>query len=282
MRKITSMMAEETVDRSRQDFGGMGLPIADDVRPRVTARVKSAARVLEVLELFDVLQREARATEIAERLAIPQSSSSVLLGCLVELGYLDYEPSTRTFLPSTRVAMLGSWLDNGPVRDGRLIRMLEHLSQSTGDTVILAARNGLFSRYIQVIQARKPLRFHVPPGSRRLLVWSGLGFVLLSGLPNEDIRRIVHRSNAEAETDATPVDFTDSIAEVERARQQGYFLSRGFLTAGAGSISMRLPGSIDRWDRPLAVCIAGPLDDIVAREGEIVVILREAIGRFLQ
>ncbi len=259
----------------------MGLPIADDVRPREVARVKSAARVLEVLELFDVLQREARAVEIAERLAIPQSSTSVLLGCLVELGYLDYEPSTRTFLPSPRVAMLGSWLDNGPVRDGRLIRMLEDLSQRTGDTVILAARNGLFSRYIHVIQARKALRFHVPLGSRRLLAWSGLGFVLLSGLPNEDIRRIVHRSNAEAETGAAPIDFTETIAEVESVRRHGYFLSRGFLTAGAGSVSMRLPDGIDRWDRPLAVCIAGPLDEIVAREADIVVTLRDAIERFL-
>src|SRR5439155_290487 len=99
---------------------------ADAVGPSL-AFVKSAGRVLQILELFDELQREARVSEIAERLGFPQSSTSMLLKSLAQLGYLDYDPGSRTFLPSPRVALLGAWLDKGPVRDGSLVRMLEHL-----------------------------------------------------------------------------------------------------------------------------------------------------------
>ncbi len=152
------------------------------------ALVKSAGRVLQILEMFDEIQREARVSEIAERLKVPQSSTSVLLKSLVRLGYLDYDPASRSFLPSPRVALLGAWLDKGPVRDGSLVRMLEHLSERTGGTVILAARNAIFSQYVHVLQARTAMRFHVPPGTRRLVVWSATGTALLADSPEAEIR----------------------------------------------------------------------------------------------
>src|SRR3954467_12300537 len=96
--------------------GALRLP-AVDAGPPASALVKSAGRVLQVLEFFDEVQREARVQEIAERLSFPQSSTSVLLKCLVQLGYLDYDANSRSFLPSPRVALLGTWLDKGPVRN---------------------------------------------------------------------------------------------------------------------------------------------------------------------
>src|SRR5690606_23559085 len=60
-----------------------------DAGPAETPTVKSAARALRVLELFDELRRDARVAEISMRLGYPQSSTSVLLKCLEKAGYLD-------------------------------------------------------------------------------------------------------------------------------------------------------------------------------------------------
>lgn len=158
--------------------------------PPATGSVKSAGRVLRILEFFDEIQREARVAEIAERLSFPQCSTSILLNCLVDLGYMDYLPESRSFIPSPRVTLLGTWLDKGPVRNGSLIRMLEEISQKTGDTIIIAARNGIVSQYIHVLQARSAMRFHVPQGSRRLAVWSATGFALLTGFSEKEIRAL--------------------------------------------------------------------------------------------
>jgi hypothetical protein len=72
--------------------------------PPAMGSVKSAGRVLRILEFFDEIQREARGAgrgsrvaEIAESLSIPQSSTSILLNCLVDLGYMDYLPESRSF-----------------------------------------------------------------------------------------------------------------------------------------------------------------------------------------
>ena len=59
--------------------------------------VKSAARVIHVLEYFDDVRRAVSVSEIAEHHDWPVSSTSVLMRSLVTLGYLDYEAGTRTY-----------------------------------------------------------------------------------------------------------------------------------------------------------------------------------------
>lgn len=58
--------------------------------------VKSAGRVLQILEFFDDVKREANVVEICRALGYPQSSTSVLLRSLVQLGYLAYTPKGRS------------------------------------------------------------------------------------------------------------------------------------------------------------------------------------------
>jgi DNA-binding IclR family transcriptional regulator len=249
--------------------------------PPATGSVKSAGRVLRILEFFDEIQREARVAEIAERLSFPQSSTSILLNCLVDLGYMDYLPESRSFLPSPRVTLLGTWLDKGPVRNGSLIRMLEEISQKTGDTIIIAARNGIFSQYIHVLQARSAMRFHVPQGSRRLAVWSATGFALLKGCSEKEVRALCTRTNAEAASWQPRVDINQVLENVRQTRRAGYFFSTGLVTPGAGSIAVPLPDSIDGRNRALTVAVSGILDDIGRREHEIVALLNDVVQRYL-
>jgi DNA-binding IclR family transcriptional regulator len=252
-----------------------------DVAPRAKGAVKSAGRVLQVFEFFDEIQRDARVAEIAERLAFPQSSASILLKCLVDLGYMDYLPETRSFLPSPRVTLIGAWLHKGPVRDGSLIRMVEEISQRTGDTVIIAARHGIYSQYIYVMQARGATRFHVPPGSRRLVASSATGFALLVASTESAVRALCTRTNAEAPEGQARVDFNQSWAGIQLVREKGYFFSKGLVTPGGGSIALPLPNGVDVHERPLAVAVSGLLDDFIRREGAIVELMNDVIHRYL-
>jgi len=257
------------------------LPVVVDAAPQTSALVKSAGRVLRVFEFFDDVQREARVAEIAERLNFPQSSTSMLLKCLAQLGYLDYDAATRSYLPSPRVALLGMWLDKGPVRNGSLIRMMEELSQRSGGAVILAARNGIYSQYLHVLQDRMSMPFLVPHGARRLVVWSATGFALLSAGSDDEARALCRRTNAEAPPHQPVIDFRRMLANLRKTREDGYFFSKGLVTPGAGSIGMLLPKGIERQNRPLALAISGQLNDFIRSEKEIVHHMRSAIQRYL-
>ena len=84
-----------------------GLTEASPGTPLAERTVKSARRVLEVLELFAERRGPLTVGEVAAALAYPQSSASVLLQSLVALGYLVHDRGQRTFLPTLRVAFLG-------------------------------------------------------------------------------------------------------------------------------------------------------------------------------
>ena len=239
-------------------------------------------RVLRILEFFDQIQRDARVSEIVERLSFPQSSTSALLRSLVQTGYLDYSPATRTYAPTARVALLGAWAGGSPMRDGSLLRMMEDLSAETGETILLASPNGIFAQYIYVIQATNPMRLHVLLGSQRPLVWSATGTALLSDMPEDAVRLLVRRTNAEAPPGQKVVDVRQTLANVERFRKQGYFFSRGMVVYGAGVIAMRLPATSTNPGRPLALGIGGLNESLEKHERRIVGLMRDAIGRYIR
>jgi len=203
--------------------------------------VKSAGRVLQILELFDVLKRETVVSEVSDLLDLPQSSTSTLLRSLVAMGYLSYNPETRAFASTTRVALLGSWVNGTMLSDGPLIRLLQRLNAQTGQAVVLAVRNQVWSQYIHVVQAISPVRMYVVKGSRRPLVRSGTGLTFLTDLPDNEIKRIATRHNAETPHAHERVCLATLIDQVKAVRDNGYAFNHDTVTAGGGAIAVKLP-----------------------------------------
>jgi DNA-binding IclR family transcriptional regulator len=203
--------------------------------------VKSATRVLQIFELFDTMRGPLKVGEIAARLDYPQSSTSVLLRSLVGLGYLAADPVARTYIPTPRIGLLGSWCVTDPMRSGTVHRLMDELSRATGQTIILAGRNGIYAQYFHVVQATRPLRLHVPVGTFRMLVWSTAGFVMLQETPESEVRALVRRTNAEAGPSHARIQVSEVLARIAQARQAGYAFSRALVTPGTGMICVRLP-----------------------------------------
>jgi len=241
------------------------------------AVVKSAARVLRILAIFDDLQRKMRVGEIAERAGYPQSSTSVLLQSLAKLGYLAFDPVDRSYIPTVQVALLGSWIANGMAADGTVGRLMDELSEETGATITLASRNGIYAQYVHVIQATDTLRLHTPTGTNRLLVWSAAGFALLRDVSDDEIRILVRRTAAEQSI--YKLDIKQVLENVREFRRQGYFFSRELVTAGGGHISMRLPLAETKGQHALAIGVSGWIEDIERRKTRIIRAMRAAIHR---
>lgn len=239
--------------------------------------VKSAARVLDILELFDLVRAELTAVEVARRLGYPQSSAAALLHSLAGLGYLDYSSETHGYLPTVRVMLLGSWLDGASTREGRLIRMLEAMMRDTGATVLLAARSGICAQYLHVVLGATSLSYYLEAGSRRLLVRSATGAALLRDVANDEIRRMVRRAAAEAE-DPSSYSERDVLSNVQQIRDNGYVFVQNMVQPGFGAIAVRLPDTIDARRRPLAVAVAGPITELEHRVHDIVAAMHRLIG----
>ncbi len=245
--------------------------------PRV---VKSAVRVVEVLELFDRLQREASVGEIARELGYPVSSTSMLLGNLLERGYLRHGPDQRTYLPTPRVTLLGAWIEPLLTPHAEVMRMMSELGEATGETIILAAPTRDQAQYLHVVPATTTMRMHVGPGTLRPLLASGLGRTLLSAMPEEKIRHLVMRHNNGPLADEGRVSMAALQRDLSTIRARGYSVVLRGVTPGAGLIAMILP--MELGGVPLAVGIGGWAREMRTRQQEYVLLLRSAIERHLQ
>ena len=242
--------------------------------------VKSAVRVLEVFEFFDRIQREATVGEVARVLGYPVSSTSVLLGSLFERGYLRHGADQRSYFPTPRVTLLGSWVEPLLHPHSEILRMMAELGEATGESIILAAPSRDQAQYLHVVPATTTMRMHVGPGTMRPLVASGLGRVLLSAMPEERVRQLVMRHN-----DGPRVQEEGRISlpalsrEMAAIRVRGYAVVLRGLTPGAGLVAMLLPWQLD--GLPLAVGIGGWQREIRSRQTEYVGLLRDAVARHL-
>ena len=242
--------------------------------------VKSAGRVLELLEYFELANREVRVGDIVKDLGFPQSSTSALLKSLVELGYMTFDRVKRTYFPSRRIALLGTSLKPINSRNGPLQRLMHELSQELQDTIVLAARNGIYAQYIRVIQAKKTIRFHIPVGVRRLLVRSAAGFALLADASEDEIKRLVVRAKADPNIGRKDISFRDVMTRIAEAKRLGYSISRGLVTPGGGQIAMRLGSLEDGHVDQLVVGVSAVLPNLDKNRDDIVSAMNEAIRRY--
>ena len=240
------------------------------------AAIKSAKRAFEILEAFDRHRRPLALKEITEDLGYPASSGSALMKSLVAMGYLDYDRERRSYFPTMRIAALGGWVHDALFGDGRLVGVMEDLHQATGETVILAAQSDLHAQYIHLIHSAEPLQFTVPPGTRRPLARSGLGWVLLSAKADSEIEKLRRRINAEAAADAK-LSREDLMERVNEVRARGYAFSKHTVSEGVGVIAAALPR--EPMGRVFAIGAAGPVSRLERKEELIVAEIKTGVGR---
>jgi DNA-binding IclR family transcriptional regulator len=120
------------------------------------------------------------------------------------------------------------------------------------------------------------LQFTVPPGARRPLGASGMGWVLLSAKPEIEIERLRRRINADR--GEAPILTREALAErIGEVRVRGYAFSKHTVTDGAGIIAALLPPGV--FGRSYAIGVGGPVPRLEQKEAVIVAHLRGEIER---
>jgi IclR family KDG regulon transcriptional repressor len=235
-----------------------------------SATVKSAKRVLQILELFKEARRPLSTTDIATLFDYPISSTAALLKSLATLGYLHFDRASRTYQASLRVGLLGGWSYSGSFAPDTLNRVTERLARESGHTVVLALRNEIHIQYIRVVASEARVRYCLPVGSRQRLVDSAMGRALLSLDEDAAIDRLVHRANADRSENQRRVDLAELRAEIRQIRGAGFIHAGDGLFGfnGAAGVASAIPAPSN--EPPLVLGLGGPAEDI-ERERRILI-----------
>lgn len=237
--------------------------------------VKSAQRVLELLEFFAEERRPSPVGVIAQALGWPQSSTSVLLKGLAETGFFDHDGRTGLYAPNVRIALATAWLQEHLYSEHNLLRLMEGVLNRTGHTVMIGTRRGVHVRYVHVLQATREGRFMAKTGSLRPLFRSAAGKVLLTSLSEREIAMLLRKANALEADPVHRLEFADVRHEIAQVRRVGYATSLGTSMPGAAALAVLVPVGRDR--EPMSLSVGGPLREIKSEREELVAVLRDAI-----
>jgi DNA-binding IclR family transcriptional regulator len=237
--------------------------------------VKSARRVLEILEYFDDESPSATVGDISRELHYPQSSTSILLRCLRDLGFLYYNRTARQYRPTTRAALLGCWAEGGAYRGGKVVELVDAIADRLGETVVLSSACIDYAvHHIHAVRGRNDSALVVRPGHSESVLNSAHGDVFLSSYPDRQIGLALHRLNAEERDPARRVNMSAKLAELQDIRRRGcWLISFDRYLDAPGVVAMLMPrrkGS----DRIVLSIVAQP--EVISNRGEeILQVIRE-------
>ncbi|ASG22235.1 IclR family transcriptional regulator [Nitrospirillum viridazoti] len=235
--------------------------------------VKSAHRALEILEYFDSKHRTATVMDLSRSLAYPQSSTSELLRCLTQLGYLHYNRYRRTYTPTARVAFLGSWVDPKLFRGGTILNIVDRVAEAVGETVVLSTANNYVVQHLHVVEGPQAEAVQEHAGNVTSLLHSPQGKLLLATYQEGQVRSALHRLNAEESDVERRVRIAERAQELARLRTIGWLAEPDAHAPGIGVLAaMLLPRrGMDR----LVLSVLAPNEVIEARKIEIIRLIRD-------
>ena len=237
--------------------------------------VKSAARVLALLDLFAREQRPLQAKEVATALGYPPSSTIGLLKTLMHTGHLRFDRRTKLYVPTLRVVLLGDWLRDTPLASDRLRRALERVVERTGESAFLSTPNDVAMQVTHIVRGPQPITLNVVPGHTVPMASSAVGHAFLATRGERERAALLRRIRREY-PDATPPDVDALEMRLAAVRRRGWAAAYDVLP-GVGAVAVALPA--DPATPVAVICVGGPAPRVAARERELAAILKDCARR---
>ncbi|BBK32334.1 IclR family transcriptional regulator [Stella humosa] len=184
--------------------------------------VKSLHKAFQVLEAFRGGDRHLSLGELAAATGLDKSAVQRFTHTLRAIGYLEQDPATRRYALGRRVLDLAhGYLRNHPLVE-RAAPILADLRRTTRERVDLSLLDGTDTLYVFRLQSKRETFSAALVGRRVPLFCSAGGRAMLACMTDEVARSIVERSERPAFTASTRTEPARIMAEVRKARRQGY------------------------------------------------------------
>ena len=187
--------------------------------------VSALARGLSVIETFGPGRSHQTLAEVAKLTGLNRATVRRLLHTLVDMRYADFDG--QRFSLNSRTLRLGyAYLSSLPFWELAQKRM-EKLADQYGESWALGVLEDTDVVFVARVQsASQIMAINLTIGSRMPLYASGVGRVLLAGLPDADLNRYLAQvGTLSALTSHTLTTVEALRAKIEETRQQGWTIS---------------------------------------------------------
>ncbi|MDB5965749.1 MAG: iclR [Polaromonas sp.] len=204
----------------------------------VPTSVKSADRVLDLLELLGARHHELSHTDISAALDIPKSSLSQLLRNLTSRGYIEYSNASHGYRLGAAVSKLV-----GRAAQGRSILAVVEpvLAEITTETRESSAFNqlaGMQSEVVASVSSSQRLVSHMRKGDLAPLHATSGGKALLAFLPEGELENYLRKVNFEAVTSQTIRTEKELRRQLKAVRESGVAYVTEEFTPGISGVAV--------------------------------------------
>lgn len=216
--------------------------------------VRALAKGLAVVEAFDARAPAMTLSDVARKTGLSRGTARRLLLTLVELGYAGFDG--RNFSLRPRVLNLGfAYLNSQTLwqlAQPYMVELVEQVHESCSISVL----DGTDIVYVaRVPTAARIMSINLGIGTRLPAFATSMGRVLLSGLPTEEIERLLAQvSPLPRHTPKTITEPKELLREIELVRRQGWALVDQELEQGLRSVAVPV---VDCAGMPIAALNVG-------------------------
>jgi DNA-binding IclR family transcriptional regulator len=206
--------------------------------------VKSAARVLDLLECLARTQEGMTFAMLQSAMDIPKSSLHALLDVVASRGYVDLAKKKRMYSLGIK-----TWeCSQAYLRQHDIVReaqtVMERIAAATNETVQVAKLDGAENVYLAKADSTHPLRLQSEVGARLLAHATGLGKALLAFLPPEEVRQRFSGTRLPRMTANTITDLNHLADELSATRDRGFGIDNEEYTQGLFCVAVPILDSL--------------------------------------
>ncbi len=198
--------------------------------------VRSLARGLAVLKAFDQDHPAMTLSDVARRTGLSRASAGRFLRTLVALGYASFDG--RDFRLRPRVLELGMAYFGSHSFIDIANPILKSAAERAQEPCSMAVLDGAEIVYVVRHTANRMMSISITIGKRYPAHSTSLGRVLLGGLPEAELDRLLAAAELRQVTPHTITDRARLRETIEQGRADGYSIAESQLEVGILSIAV--------------------------------------------
>lgn len=226
-------------------------------RSMAESSIRVIERAVKILDCIVEARGPLGITDISRRTNLSKSTVHHFVTTLVNTGLLASDAVSRRYRLGPKLAQLGSaFVESTDLRD--LVQpALVELRDLTDETATLHVKVGDERVTMAQAASTQSIRRVLDLGVSRPLYLGAVGVVLMSGLPDEAVLRLLKQARPRRLTSKTVTDPKQLFNLVRRARADGYCTLSEQTEDGVGVVA--LPIHDHEGAVPAAVVVSGPI-----------------------
>ena len=217
--------------------------------------LKSVDQALALMEYMASAAGPQTVTGLSRDLGLAKATVHRMLGTLRDRGYVIQDPVTARYSFGLTAAQLVQPPGVAETLTSACSPAMRWLWQKTGETVLLAVREGHKAVVVEKLDSTRPVLSTYPLGRLMPLHAVSSGLALLADVPQEEVRAILAASGLSPYTPHSRVTEEAVWTELRAVRRKGYAINREGFRDGVSGVAAPVHEAFGRVAAAIAVCV---------------------------